>query len=52
MKDETLFSFRFDSAEQKLEFKIQAAKENKSMNQLLGERVRGYLRDKREVGTV
>lgn len=49
MKDDTLFSFRFDSAEQKLEFKIEAAKENKSMNQVLGELARGYLERKKEV---
>lgn len=50
MKDDTLFSFRFDNAKQKLEFKIEAAKENKSMNQLLGELAKGYLREKKEAG--
>lgn len=49
MKDDTLFSFRFDSGEQKHEFKIEAAKENKSMNQLLGELARGYLKEKKEI---
>ena len=40
----TQFLLRFDTIEEKIDFKVEATKQNKSMNQLLGELIKGYLR--------
>ena len=42
------FLFRFPSDNSKRDFRVEAAKQNKSMNELLGDLVIRFLRDKKE----
>lgn len=46
----TQFLFRFETVQEKIDFKIEATKQNKSMNQLMGEQVARLLKEtKKEV---
>lgn len=49
MEINTDFMFRFRSGETKLGFRIAAAKQNKSMNELLNDIVTHYLEKNKEV---